>query len=52
MERRDFIRTCGTCGMSAVLARNLSGQDLPERLPRPQVNTQEGGLWAMFDREE
>ena len=38
--------------MSAVLARALSGQDLPERLPRPQLNTPEGGLWAMFDREE
>jgi predicted Zn-dependent protease len=28
------------------------GYDLPPRLPRPDPHTDEGGLWAMLDREE
>jgi len=52
MERRAFLRTCGTCGLSAVLARTLAAQGFPERIPRPGLDTPEGGLWAMFDREE
>ncbi len=52
MERRIFLRTCASCGATAALGRTLFGHELPERIPRPDVKTMEGGLWAMCDREE
>lgn len=55
MERRDFIGTCGCCGAAALLGpalRAAQGWTLPPRLPRPSPKTDEGGLWALMDREE
>jgi Zn-dependent protease with chaperone function len=52
MERREFIRTCGCCGFAAAAASYLDAFDLPARLQRPDVKTDEGGLWAQLDRAE
>ncbi|MDB5897197.1 MAG: hypothetical protein JWP41_799, partial [Ramlibacter sp.] len=57
--RRGFLRSaCGHClGWSALaalpaLAQDLSGAKVPPRFTRPAVDTDEGGLWGMMDREE
>lgn len=50
MERRAFVRTCGVCGLSAALARALPGQEAHG--VHPPLDSPEGGLWALCDREE
>lgn len=57
--RRAFLRsTCGHCLGLAGLAASASGAqeariELPAaRFERPALDTDEGGLWAMMDREE
>nr|WP_295078176.1 M48 family metallopeptidase [uncultured Roseateles sp.] len=56
MRRRRFI--AAACGAAALplSARtadlSMEGWALPERFSRPDVSTDEGGLWAMMDREE
>jgi Zn-dependent protease with chaperone function len=57
--RRGFLRSvCGHCiGFSAMaslpgIAQDLSGAKVPPRFARPAVETDEGGLWGMMDREE
>ncbi len=52
MKRRGFIQACGCCGFAAAVAPYLDAFDLPPRLKRPDVKTDEGGLWALLDRAE
>ncbi|WP_257305401.1 M48 family metallopeptidase [Geothrix campi] len=55
MERRHFIETCGCCSAAALLGpalRAAQGWVVPPRLARPAPKTDEGGLWALMDREE
>lgn len=49
MERRTFIGTCGCCAVSALLGE---GWAPPARIQRPDPKSDEGGLWALMDREE
>jgi len=49
VERRAFIGTCGCCAAAALLGQ---GWVPPPRLRRPDAKTDEGGLWALMDREE
>ncbi len=58
-DRRGFLRSaCGHClGLGALagmpaLAQPLSGSGLPARFQRPALDTDEGGLWGLMDREE
>ncbi len=55
--RRGFLRSaCRHClGLAALaglpaMAQNLAG--VPPRFTRPAVETDEGGLWGLMDREE
>ncbi len=53
MKRRDLI--CGCCGggLLALLPSLASGEfALPPRFERPDIAGDEGGLWALMDREE
>lgn len=58
--RRGFLRSaCRHClGLSALglgagaLAQDATEGPLPGRFARPALDTDEGGLWAMMDREE
>jgi len=59
LARRGFLRSvCGHCiGLGALaglpaLAQDLSAIKVPPRFTRPAANTDEGGLWALMDREE
>jgi tetratricopeptide (TPR) repeat protein len=52
MERREFIQTCGCCGFAAAAGAYLDAFDLPPRVQRPDVKTDEGGIWAQLDRAE
>jgi len=54
MNRRGFLRAAGGCGgclLTAALYAQSERQS-PPRLTRPDIATDEGGLWAMMDREE
>lgn len=54
MDRRQFLAGCSCCGLLGALP-NLAGADswlMPPRLQRPETGSDEGGLWAMLDREE
>jgi predicted Zn-dependent protease len=57
--RRDFLRSvCGHClGFSALcglpaIAQDRSGAKMPPRFTRPAIDSDEGGLWGLMDREE
>lgn len=57
--RRGFLRSaCGHClGFSALTgggawAQDLSAIKVPPRFSRPALDTDEGGLWGLMDREE
>ena len=54
MRRRLWLR--GACAHCAVLAGAVFAQQAewspPTRFVRPDLATDEGGLWAMMDREE
>ena len=60
--RRGFLRSaCKHCmGLGAVLGLPALAQDaapgdaamVPPRFKRPALDTDEGGLWSMMDREE
>lgn len=55
MDRRAFVETCGCCGAMALLGSALQAAQVwapPPRIPRPSPETDEGGLWALMDREE
>ena len=55
MNRRGFIAASGAC--CALAAAGAQGQEqepwrTPGRFARPDIATDEGGLWAIMDREE
>lgn len=53
MKRRGFLRAgCACC--AALLPGLGRGQDweVPARFARPDIASDEGGLWSMMDREE
>jgi predicted Zn-dependent protease len=50
MNRRHFTLGCGCCGLLGSLA--AVAWEMPPRFHRPDVTTDEGGLWAFMDREE
>jgi len=55
MNRRGFLHSaCGCC--AAFLPGLAFGQappwQVPSRFSRPDIATEEGGLWSMMDREE
>ena len=56
MRRRDLLAAGAACCCTGLLARPVLGQALnyaaPERFARPDIATDEGGLWALMDREE
>jgi predicted Zn-dependent protease len=54
MKRRRFLATgCVACAsLSPLLARAQAQWQMPARMVRPDVASDEGGLWAMMDREE
>lgn len=55
MNRRRLLAAGAACSLCA-LARRSWAQELsysaPQRLTRPDLATDEGGLWALMDREE
>jgi beta-barrel assembly-enhancing protease len=51
MNRRGFLAAGGCACMVPWLARAGTWQ-VPERFARPPLASDEGGLWAMMDREE
>ena len=59
-SRRALLRSaCRHCmalsalGLGGALAQDIKGaQPMPQRFARPTSETDEGGLWAMMDREE
>jgi predicted Zn-dependent protease len=58
--RRGFLRSAcrhcmglaGLAGGGLALAQAIPGTPVPDRFVRPATDTDEGGLWAMMDREE
>ncbi len=56
MNRRRLL-AAGAAGCACALARHAWAQaavdyTVPERLARPDAASDEGGLWALMDREE
>lgn len=55
MKRRHLL-TAGGCAVALAAARIAGAQAVdyivPDRLAKPDVATDEGGLWALMDREE
>lgn len=54
MKRRRFLAAGGACCAMAA-ASSAAAQEVwrtPARFARPDISTDEGGLWAMMDREE
>jgi len=56
MNRRHFLKKASWgsfCGaVTVAIASNDEGWHPPTRFIRPDISTDEGGLWAMLDREE
>lgn len=53
MNRRNWLRWgCLHCAACAGLAVAQADWSPPPRFTRPDVGTDEGGLWALMDREE
>ena len=54
MKRRRFLASGCAClaGFLPALARAQTEWQMPSRFVRPDTATDEGGLWAMMDREE
>lgn len=53
MRRRQWLQwSCAHCALLGGLAQAQGEWTLPPRLPRPDLAGEEGGLWAMMDREE
>lgn len=50
MDRRHFTLGCGCCSLLASLP--AFAWEPPARFSRPGNDTDEGGLWAIMDREE
>lgn len=54
MNRRGFLAAGSACcaGLAARLAFGQGAWIAPPRFSRPELATDEGGLWALMDREE
>lgn len=52
MKRRGFVLGCGCAGLLALAASARAQWAAPDRFTRPDAATDEGGLWAIMDREE
>ncbi len=54
MNRRGFVLGCGCFGFGGVLTALHAAEHwkIPSRLQKPETATDEGGLWALLDREE
>jgi len=53
VNRRRFVGAgCVACAALAAGFARAQGWQPPGRFARPEVNTDEGGLWAIMDREE
>lgn len=54
MRRRDLLLAgCAHCvGWSLAHAAEEGAWQVPGRLPKPDLSSDEGGLWALMDREE
>lgn len=55
MNRRNFLAGCGCCGLLGAIPTSLLAETAllaPARFQKPESSTDEGGLWAMLDREE
>ena len=56
MRRRRFLGGCAVTGLGLVAGgpSRAEGADwaLPGRFSRPELASDEGGLWALMDREE
>lgn len=59
MDRRQFLVGCGCCGLvgtfpalALTTSTNTDAWQAPQRFQRPLAGSEEGGLWAMMDREE
>ncbi len=53
MRRRQWLQWgCAHCAVLAGMAQAQTEWTMPPRLPRPEPGGEEGGLWAMMDREE
>lgn len=53
MNRRGFLRAGCACGAALLpAAAQPQAWESPPRFARPDVASDEGGLWAMMDREE
>lgn len=57
--RRGFLRSAcrhcmgfGALGLGAAWAQDAAEVAIPARFARPALDTDEGGLWALMDREE
>lgn len=53
LHRRDLL--CGCCAgalLSMLPSLARAAYDMPARFTRPDIATDEGGLWALMDREE
>lgn len=52
MKRRGFVLGCGCAGLLALATSARAQWAAPDRFTRPDPGTDEGGLWAIMDREE
>ena len=53
MRRRDLICSVGAGALAALLPAGVRGEFVsPPRFERPDIDSDEGGLWALMDREE
>jgi predicted Zn-dependent protease len=54
VNRRGFLAAgCACCAAAAGAAAYAQSEwHTPPRLTRPEISTDEGGLWALMDREE
>ena len=53
LNRRAFVIGSGCCcALHALAARAADAWNPPQRFARPLDGTNEGGLWALMDREE
>jgi beta-barrel assembly-enhancing protease len=53
LQRRRWLRWTGAqCALWAATCHGQTDWSPPPRFPRPDAATDEGGLWALLDREE
>ena len=53
MKRRRWLQWgCAHCAALGGLAAAQTAWEVPPRFARPDVASDEGGLWALMDREE